>query len=672
MRAFFIGILAVALGLVGLGLFMTRSPLSGANESPVAASARSLPLYSTTRHPPSPSPSPSSTQVAQLQDHRKDAERPPLPRMRDVARVDTKAPQPQAPAPAEEERSASAGPAPRPMAKQKARRAKPRPLRERAPKREEARISVRAVEPTDRLSGLLKDDKRRARGEVGELGYRDARRMPAAIDLGLLSTGAKTARIDAPRPERFLPRMCYFENTYLGGNAAYQEQLRRVQTALGHTRPLRLTRLDAQAFDAPLDAGMALTASLDTTGLQQPGRVVLQVGLQGSQRYGWRRPPLDVVLVIDGPAAHATRPAIDALLGALGPRDRLGVIRAGEAPLTAVAGMRAARDALLDVPAYPGGGGSTALQTAMDRAGRLLRTAAGQSARIPGSQTVILLTQGQQDHARRATQAAHALQTQGAVVSVIDLSSDAQAEWWAVANAGHGNFHRTPLADLNTAVDAELASLAKVVARLLRVNVRLGPQAEGIRVIGSRVLEQAEVKAVKAREEATDRNLSKTMGLKADRGADDDGIQTVIPYFYGGDSHVVLIELWVDPAKASPETAVAEITLKYKDMVNLSNATARAAVFMDRRPKALTQAQRQVKQNLAGFAFADALAQAAQQMARGDADGMITTLRNHANTARDRQVVRAFERLAHSDRHAVAQALRLASQRRKGVSVEGE
>jgi hypothetical protein len=160
------------------------------------------------------------------------------------------------------------------------------------------------------------------------------------------------------------------------------------------------------------------------------------------------------------------------------------------------------------------------------------------------------------------------------------------------------------------------------------------------------------------------------MGVKADRGADDDGIQTVIPYFYGGDSHVVLIELWVDPAKASPETAVAEISLKYKDMVNLSNATARTAVFLGRRARALTRAHRQVKQNLAGFAFADALNTAAAQMAGGNRSGMVQTLRNHANTTRDQQVARAFARLQHSDPHAVAQALRLASQRRKGVSAE--
>lgn len=589
MRAFFIGILAVALGLVGLGLFVTRSTLSGANESPVAASSTASLDGSRLRYSLGEAP-PSTKARGDVSRDGAQAPPPPPGKKSDAparpaaAPADDFAP-PEAPAPIEEEieeeeaqafdakvarnqkaaereRRPKKKPKPRKKRELKKKRLQPvsekaaleqdeakraqtihevarqKAARREAARREVAKEGAEAVRPTDRLSDLLTNKKRRASGEEGALGYRDAQRMPAAIDLGLLSTGAKTARIDATRPERFLPRMCYFENTYLGGNAAYQEQLRRVQTALGHTRPLRLARLDAQAFDAPLDAGMALTASLDTTGLQQPGRVVLQVGLQGSQRYGWRRPPLDVVLVIDGPAAHATRPAIDALLGALGPRDRLGVIRAGEAPLTAVTGMRAARDALLDVPAYPGGGGSAALQTAMDRAGRLLRAAAGQSARIPGSQTVILLTQGQQDHARRATQAAHALQTQGAVVSVIDLSADTQAEWWAVANAGHGNFHRTPLADLNTAVDAELASLAKVVARLLRVNVRLGPQAEGIRVIGSRVLEQAEVKAVKAREEATDRNLSKTMGLKADRGADDDGIQTVIPYFYGGDSQV--------------------------------------------------------------------------------------------------------------------------------------
>ncbi|MGK0357930.1 MAG: hypothetical protein ACI9U2_000213 [Bradymonadia bacterium] len=514
------------------------------------------------------------------------------------------------------------------------------------------------------LNGQL-DGMFAANVEQGEDG-----RLPARLDLSLLGTSTTQSSIQEAPPAEFLQRMCYFENTYLGGNAAWQEQLRRVRKALGHLRPLQHARLDTQAFDPPADAGMALTASLDHGGLQQPGRVVLQVGLQGSQRYGWRRPPLDVVLVVDGPATDLTQAATKALLDRLGPRDRLGVIEAGsDRPLAAVADLRTTRDALIDHETRAPSGSPATLVRAMDQAGALLAKAANNSARIPGSQTVVLLTRDSAAHAQAARAAAHRLQTQGAVVSVVDLGSTGDAGWWAVANAGHGNFHQTRGDTLGEAFDAELAMLSKVVARLLRVNVRLGPHTEGVRVIGSRILGKQEVTAVKAREKATDRNLSKTMGVKANRGDDDDGIQTVIPYFYGGDSHVILIELWVDPSKGSFDAAVAEITLKYKDMVNLDNATARAAVFLNRRPTPDTRAQRLVKANLDGFAFADALDRAAQQASQGQWPAVKQTLRNHAHTARDRQVVDAFEALIGQRSPAqLQQALTLASQQRKGTS----
>ncbi len=147
---------------------------------------------------------------------------------------------------------------------------------------------------------------------------------------------AGTTEAEAEKPARFLPRVFYFENTYLGGNAAYQEQRRRLEQALGHRRlPHLAARLPPQPFDAPGDAGLALTASLDRGYVDRPGRVFLQVGLQGSSRFGWRRPPLDVVLVVDRSLVASPRripEAFGALAKRLGPRDRLGVVFAAERP----------------------------------------------------------------------------------------------------------------------------------------------------------------------------------------------------------------------------------------------------------------------------------------------------------------------------------------------------
>ncbi len=514
--------------------------------------------------------------------------------------------------------------------------------------------------------------------EKSELKEKDRRKSPKK------RTQASRDEADEPddssrgegerKPASFLPRTCYFENTYLGGNAAYAERLRRLDDALGgQIRPHHEARLPPQPFDAPSEEGLSLTATLDRSWLDQPGKVILQVGLQGSHRFGWRRPPLDVVLVIDQPVVAHPRDipaAIEALRKRLGPRDRMGIVLTAPTPLviSAVSPVREIRRkvaAVLPKLRKPRNNGPRGLVAALAGAGDMLRRAAGDEARVPGSQTVIVLTRGgDATRVRAATRQVHALTLQGAVTSVIDLAPSG-GSWWSVASAGHGNFHRATQG-VEKAVEAELDSLSRVIARLLRINVRLAKNVEAVRIIGSRVLGQDEVTRVKAREVATDRNLSKTLGLKADRGEDDDGVQTVIPYFYGGDAHVVLIELWVD--KPGP---VADVTLRYKDMVALDNATARASVRLSSLPRPPTPAQAAVSANVRGFGFASRLSDAAGAAGRGA--GAVRAVLDQAGqlaTGSDSSVVSAYRRAVDSGiaPQLLRESLLLASQRRIGHS----
>lgn len=445
------------------------------------------------------------------------------------------------------------------------------------------------------------------------------------------------------KPDRFLPRMFYFENTYLGRTAAFQERLRRLDSALG-AHDFEATTLDPQQLDPPADAGISVTTALDRQHLEEPGRVILQVALQGSQRYGWRRPPLDMAVVLDPlVVAHAPRESkrtLDRLLNRLGPKDRLGVVLATNPPrvLVDVQDLRAARAAILNLDGRVRATGVN-LAAGMRAAGdRLLAASEGQ-ARVPGSQTLVVLTAGEQSP-DAAARIAHDLTVQGAVTSVIDLGGG--WDWWAVANAGHGQLYSGR--DVTAAVDGELERVSKVVARLLRVNIKLADGVEAIRVLGSRMLEDDEVKAVKAREVATDLQISKTMGVKADRGDDDDGIQTVIPFFHGGDAHVIMVELWVDKARRS--MPVADVTLRYKDMVALSNATARSHVSLSSLARDTTPAELLVRRNVRGFELAEALGKASVLVARGDDAGARRLLDQAVvGSSRDRALVGALQQL---------------------------
>lgn len=515
-----------------------------------------------------------------------------------------------------------------------------------------ARFDAAKAEAAGRLGG---EDTRQTARPRSARPRSDAQALVADSDLALDLEPEPPAQFQ--KPEHFLPRMAYFENTYLGGNAAHQQMVRRLERDIsGADKPWQQAYAAPQPFDPPTEQALALSATLDRRWVDGEGPVYLQIGVQGSRRYGWRRPPLDVVLVVDGPVLAAGTEATDELVGALlrslGPQDRLGVVIAGaRVPVVSevepVKELRTALAERLQRAGTPTDASPASLEHAIDVAGGLLQTAAQAQARVPGSQVTLVAVAGEAPdgelRAQRAAAAAHRLTLQGAMTSIVELGTAPEGPYWQVAAAGHGNYHRAAAGEERDVVTTELELLAKVVARLLRINIRLAPGAHAVRILGSRVLGAEQVRQVKAREVATDRNLSRTLGVTADRGEDDDGLQTVIPYYYGGDSHVILVELWVDGPGA-----VADVTLRYKDMVTLDNATARTSVSLGATPRPPLPEQLLVRRNLQGFALADALRGASAALSRNDSGGAMTQLNRanrYARGAADAQVIEGFSNL---------------------------
>lgn len=556
------------------------------------------------------------------------------------------------------------------------------------------------------IDGLKRKKERKNKGRYDKAGFRGKDRISGKEDAGYLD---KTGDLEAPeedvsdeeetttaqRPASFLPRMCYFENTYLGGNAAYLERLRRLsKTLTGADKAWMKARAAVAQVDPPTHAAMGLSATLDRRSIEGPGRVWLQVGLRGSRRYGWRRPPLDVAVVIThsalvgtADALERTRDTLRQLARRLGPQDRVEVRIVGRGDGIVVQEAIAASDLRLRVSALLSRidsavsrslRGAAPMRQTLAAAGESLVALSDNPHRVPGTRLVLLVTGTGRDsrNITAAQQAAHALQLRGAVTSVLSVDDlqpvASDSGWWQVANAGHGNFHRVSESGAKKAVQTELDTLSRVVARLLRINIRLGRHSNAVRILGSKVLKQREVARVKAREKRIDNALSKSMGVSADRGDDDDGIQTVIPYFYGDDSHVLLIELWVDKPGA-----VADITLRYKDLVNLDNATERVSVSLSAIPRRPTPAQREVHANVNATRLALSLGDAWRAADQGNLAAMpaLEKAEKAAKSAADQGMVRGLKKLIMDNRVAPAQqqravrdALRMARDRKIGHS----
>ena len=93
---------------------------------------------------------------------------------------------------------------------------------------------------------------------------------------------------------------------------------------------------------APQNSALAVYLHADRRGISDEGRFLLQVGLQGAERYGGRRPAMNLGLVLDmrgeipNDVAIGIRALIEAFNQAKEPGDRFSLIVAGRGDATQV------------------------------------------------------------------------------------------------------------------------------------------------------------------------------------------------------------------------------------------------------------------------------------------------------------------------------------------------
>ena len=408
-------------------------------------------------------------------------------------------------------------------------------------------------------------------------------------------------------PQSFWPKQGYFENTYLGGDLSYHEALRGTSQAFQTLMERPKSFAWAPPLDTPVEEGLSLVSRLSHAHFDHPQRVILQIGIRGSDRYGWRRPALNLLIGVDPTLLHGEGveerhavlvDAVLPILRHLNPADQVG-IALGDSVISPRS-PDALKESLIDPLS---GARFTRLdpqgwRALLEEGERVLNQASRDPHRAPGAQALLLLCadsciQG----ASTLEQIAHKLNLDGTLTSVIDRSTPlvrhrGRSQLWKIASKGHGGYW--PASDreggLREAISREFERFSRVVARLIRLSVKLNDNVELIEILGSQMLSQKQAAQVKAREVAMDRRLSARLGIKSDRGEDDEGVQVVIPAFYGGDSHLIHFALWV---KSPGE--LAEVNMKYKDLVRAQNASAASSVELSGRPAELTLAHREVR-----------------------------------------------------------------------------
>jgi hypothetical protein len=193
----------------------------------------------------------------------------------------------------------------------------------------------------------------------------------------------------------------------------------------------------------------------------------------------------------------------------------------------------------------------------------------------------------------------------------------------SIAQEGRGNYHFIKdAADASEVFARELDELTHVVAQAVRLRIRLAVGIGLVRVLGSKQLSAGETGEVKAEEKRIDRKAYEELGIQTDRQKlkEEPGVKMLIPSFYRGDNHIVMLELQVPPGSGTRK--LADVFLTYKDLTAHANrkvASAASITYTPNRAEMVASIHRSVKKNLLGFQTGEALTKAAALVEQGRA-----------------------------------------------------
>ena len=493
----------------------------------------------------------------------------------------------------------------------------------KAPEREMARLSP--------ASGPAADEVDKGAGEAALL----AEGAPAAPGGGQsLGAQSRDAAMLSAAPAPALDKNAYYSSTYMGGSGDRDRMEKLIKDGVvvdGKSIKLAaFTRQYSQAFEVPTK--QALSVSVDTEHGRLPqagGETHLQIGLQAAKTEAPRRPRVNLVLVIDRSGsmsgedkmAFAIHAALDVIDG-LQPTDTLSIVAYDDrVSVLAPAGPVKDKGSLRQMVQTLSPGGSTNIHDGPKEGYRQAKAGfAGD-----GVNQVLLLSDGVVtagvEDINVFGQMASSMADEDIQTTTVGMGMDFDDRLMGeIAQQGRGNYHFIrDAAETREIFQKELGQLTRVVAKAVKLRIVLPDGVELVRVLGSSALSEAQAAATRRTEEKIDQKVYDELGIHRDRAADDEpGIKMLLPHFYAGDSHVVMLKVRV--AKGTGERPVAKVEVKYKDLLFRQNReVARQVAIQYTRDKSAVVAstRRAVKKNVLGFQTGEALLQAAELIRRG-------------------------------------------------------
>src|SRR5579871_2786277 len=439
------------------------------------------------------------------------------------------------------------------------------------------------------------------------------------VSAGATPSARMSMGMQAPKPQATYNPNMYLGSNYVPGNGD-KDRLEKLinEGVLVDGKRVKLESFPrdyAQAFPIPTQTALNLVADTERTKIITQGdHTYLQIGLQAIKGEAPRRPPLNIALVIDRSGSMGDenklefdKAAATQLVDKLNADDTFSLVVFDDhvdllVPAQHVTNKASVKRQIAGLT--PGGGTDIygGLTKGYEQAHKFVAPNA--------VNRVILLSDGEvtagvsdpaQFHTLRASNVDNDIQTTSIGLGV-EFNEDLMM---AIARDGKGNYHFIKEgADTQTVFAKELDQLTHIVAKDIKLRIRLADGIGFVQALGAQKLDAAQTAQVKADEKKVDRKVYEELGISTNRQheKDEPGIKMIIPDFYRGDSHIVMLEITVPPGQGHRK--IADVSLKYKDLVSKANRETQVTTTIDYTPAradSIASINRNVKKNMLGF-----------------------------------------------------------------------
>ncbi len=431
----------------------------------------------------------------------------------------------------------------------------------------------------------------------------------------------------------FQPAEGYWANTYIPGDSNFRRLHTRLLTRNRHHLELLANQtllLDdrskqpIQPFDPPNREALAVYVNSNQSWIENRTRILFQIGLKGTERAHGIRSAMHVgiVLDIDQTMCAEDIAIIRSLLFAFEQAKDIG----DQFCLTI---SKKPKDIFIPPDAFRYGPLFLSLQTMFERDNTsnqnldicsAIQTATKQIQQIDdssnplGNSAVILITNRAYGTLTDAiVKIAHQHAMMGTPLSVMGIGSAVnRQELDRIALSGQGNRRiLETIIQAKQSVENELSAFSRIIARAIRIQIRFGSGVELVDIVGSYRLKAPEANRVKEMEQRIDQRLAKALGIQSDRGEDQDGIQIVIPNFYANDAHVILLDVVV-----SNPGHIADVSVKYKDLVHLTNQVNRVQLNLSNQPTSNGHLELNVFKNFLAYTLSQKMDEAGRYLSQ--------------------------------------------------------